>query len=71
MTKKLLVTKKVPLTGKALVKKLRENVNKYCDEAALLKEENRILKMELNDLRESVRNWRLEQSRYLKRRSKY
>ena len=69
MTNKLPTTKKVPLTGERLIKKLRENVNKYYDEAELLKKENRKLKIELNDLRDSVRNWRHEQERYLKNRS--
>ena len=64
MTKKLPTAKKVPLTGKRLIKKLRENLNKYCDELVLQKEENRKLKIELNDLRDSVRNWRHEQIRY-------
>ena len=70
MTKKLPTTKKVPLTGKPLIKKLRENLNKSNDELVLLKEENRKLKMELDDLRESVRNWRAESIRYSKLRRK-
>lgn len=69
MTKKLPTTKKVPLTGARLIKKLRENNNKLIHEIVSQKEENRKLKMELDDLMHSVRNWREEQLRYLKNRS--
>ena len=64
--KKLTTTKKVALTGEALINKLKENNKINYDKVILLKEENRKLKRELDDLRNSVCNWREEQARFYK-----